>query len=422
MISFVHAADIHLDSPLIGLSRYEGAPVEEVREATRKALTRLVDYVLDESVPLLLIAGDVYDGDWKDFQTGLFFVNQMTRLHKAGVRVVMIRGNHDAASVMTRALPLPDNVHVLDSRRPETLVLDDLGVAVHGQSFETPDITDNLVPGYPDAVEGMRNIGLLHTAMGGAEGHDRYAPCRVEELTAKGYDYWALGHVHEHAVLHPKPPVVFSGCIQGRNIRETGAKGCVRVDVDAGGAVETTFVPLDVMRWERLRIDADGAADPARVGERFAKALGDALAHAGGLPLAVRVAITGRSEAHAALTRDPEALRADLRARALALSAGRAWVEKVIVHTSLPVDEDALRESDTPQGDLLRYLDVLAYDADAFDEIRPDFATLESRVRDKLAGSGVELPDLDDEDIRRELLEDVRELVLPMFDSGEDAP
>ena len=420
MTTFVHAADIHLDSPLTGLSRYDGAPADEVREATRKALVRLVDYVLDEGAPLLLIAGDVYDGDWKDFQTGLFFVAQMARLDAAGVRVALVRGNHDAASVMTRALPLPPNVHVFDARAPETVVYDDLGLAVHGQSFETPDVQDNLVPAYPQAMPGMVNVGLLHTAVGGAEGHDRYAPCRVDELTAKGYDYWALGHVHQHAVLNKRPPVVFSGCMQGRNIRETGAKGCVRVDVE-DGRVETNFVPLDVMRWERLAVDAEGAATPDKVGERFARTLSDALARAEGLPLAVRVEVTGRSEAHAALARDPEALRADLRARALALSAGRAWVEKVLVRTSLPVDEDALRAGDTPQGDLLRFLDALADDPEAFAEVRPDMTTLESRVRDRLAGSGVAMPDLGDEAVRRALLDDVRELVLPLFDTGEGA-
>ncbi len=124
-MKFIHAADVHLDSPLHGLERYEGAPVAEMRGATRRALENLVDLCRDERADFLLLAGDLYDGDWRDFGTGLFFAAQMVRLREAGVRVFVVRGNHDAASRITRSLRLPDNVHVFASRRPETVVDDD---------------------------------------------------------------------------------------------------------------------------------------------------------------------------------------------------------------------------------------------------------------------------------------------------------
>ncbi|WP_461208953.1 metallophosphoesterase [Desulfocurvus sp. DL9XJH121] len=419
MTTFLHAADIHLDSPLSGLSRYEGAPVDEVRAATRRALGNLVDYALAEAVPLLVIAGDVYDGDWQDFQTGLHFVAQMARLERAGVRVVIARGNHDAASVMTRSLPLPGNVTVLSDAKAESVVFEDLGLAVHGMSYPVREVRENLVPAYPEPMPDLFNIGLLHTAVSGAPGHEPYAPCRVEELAAKGYQYWALGHVHEHKVLADAPLVVFSGCLQGRTIRETGPKGCVRVDVSPGGGADMDFVPLDVMRWAHLDLDASEARTPDQVGELFARACADALADAGGRPLAVRATVRGRSEAHAALVRDEEAFRADLRARAVALSGGSAWVEKVLIRTSQPVDREALRGSDTPQGDLLRFVDELAADPGAFAQVRPDLAKLATAVGE-LRDSGLGLPDLDDDAVRRALLEEVCELVLPLFDAGGD--
>ena len=192
MFKFLHAADIHLDSPLRGLQRYEGAPVEEIRQASRRALENLVQLAIDQSVAFVLIAGDLYDGDWKDHRTGLYFVSQMVRLRAAGIPVIAIAGNHDAANKMTRTLPLPENVHVLDHRRPETFLLEQPGVAIHGQSFATPTVLEDLSAAYPPAVGGMLNIGLLHTCATGREGHQPYAPCTIPGLISKHYDYWAL--------------------------------------------------------------------------------------------------------------------------------------------------------------------------------------------------------------------------------------
>jgi len=179
MVRFIHAADIHLDSPLLGLERYEGAPVDAIRGATRQSLQNLVNLACDEQVDLALIAGDLYDGDWKDYNTGLAFSSQMAKLREAGVRVFIVAGNHDAANQMTRRLRLPENVKMLSSREPETVVLDDLGVAIHGQGFDKQAVTDDLSIRYPDAVRGMVNIGLLHTCAEGREGHGRYAPCSL---------------------------------------------------------------------------------------------------------------------------------------------------------------------------------------------------------------------------------------------------
>jgi exonuclease SbcD len=149
-MKFVHAADLHLDSPLAGLSKYEGAPVEQIRGATRRALENLVKLCLTEQVKLLLIAGDLYDGDWRDYSTGLFFAKQMATLRAANVRVVWIRGNHDAASKLTAHLNLPDNVRELSHKKPDSFVLEDLGVAVHGQGFDTREVTTDLSLRYPE--------------------------------------------------------------------------------------------------------------------------------------------------------------------------------------------------------------------------------------------------------------------------------
>src|SRR4051812_45279703 len=157
--SFVHAADLHLDSPLRGLSRYEGAPVSEVRGASRRALENLVQLCLDENARFLLLAGDLYDGEWRDYSTGLFFGHQMARLREIGARVFWIRGNHDAQSKLTRHLALGAHCVELASKRPQTQLLEELSVAIHGQGFATAAVTEDLSAGYPEPIRGVLNIG-----------------------------------------------------------------------------------------------------------------------------------------------------------------------------------------------------------------------------------------------------------------------
>jgi exonuclease SbcD len=163
-MKFVHAADLHIDSPMKGLAAYPGAPVEAMRGATRQALESLVDLCVEEGAALLVVAGDIYDGNWKDFSTGLYVRAQLARLREEGIEVVLIRGNHDAASVITRNLKLP-GIHALSHAAPESVVLGDVGVVVHGQSFATRAVTENLAACYPDPLTDLLNIGLLHTCL-----------------------------------------------------------------------------------------------------------------------------------------------------------------------------------------------------------------------------------------------------------------
>ncbi len=267
-----------------------------------------MDLAIDRTVDFVLIAGDLYDGDWKDHNTGLFFVAQMSRLREADVPVVIIQGNHDAASKMTKSLKLPTNVEMLvpgKARTAKSKELKELGVALHGQSYKVADETTNLVVDYPAALPGMFNIGLLHTSLSGREGHERYAACSVDDLLAKGYDYWALGHVHQREIVRDNPPIVFPGNIQGRHIRERGAKGCMVVTVDDAGAVNTQFEPLDVFRWELCNVPTDGAEDGDVMLERFAAQLKKITAENQEMPLGVRVIVQGITAAHQQLLGEP---------------------------------------------------------------------------------------------------------------------
>jgi DNA repair exonuclease SbcCD nuclease subunit len=327
MFKFIHAADIHLDSPLLGLDRYEGAPVEAIRQATRLAFSELVQLAIRERVDFVILAGDIYDGDWRDYNTGLFFVKELRKLENAGIQVELIRGNHDAESRITRQLELPTNAYEFKTDRPETRKIDELLVAVHGQSYSQQAETRNLAADYPPAISGYFNIGVLHTALNGREGHATYAPCSVEELVARGYDYWALGHVHkrESVFVTGQVRVEFPGNIQGRNIRETGAKGCLLVTVDAAGNAQPEFRALDVFRWAEIAIDVQAAVAKADVLSLASQAIDDARQEADGRRLAVRVRLACGADVYRKAVEDLEQFRFDLAAKA----GDQVWVEKI---------------------------------------------------------------------------------------------
>jgi len=377
---YLHTADIHLDSPLKGLTGQDGSAADRVRTATREALDRLVSLAIEEKVSFLIIAGDLYDGDWRDYNTGLFFVAQMGRLNAANIPVYLLHGNHDAESQITKRLDLPSNVHVFGTRGPETFRLDELGVALHGHSFRQRDVTDNLVPNYPEPVKRAFNIGVLHTACG-MGGHENYAPCSLNDLVNKGYDYWALGHVHQAAVLHKRPYVVFPGNLQGRHVRETGAKGACLVTVSDREIVELETIPCDVVRWAVLPVSLAGASDMGHVMDRLRETLETAVANeSDGRLLACRIVLEGRTEAHDRLISSGEQLLADARASALGLGEEVAWVEKVITATEATLDPEVLAQREDTIGELQRMLQDAKSDLSLLAQIEDDIGELVRRL------------------------------------------
>jgi len=404
VFSFLHAADLHLDSPLRGLD--PDAPAARIRAATRDALVNLIDLALDRNVAFLVLSGDLYDGDLRDWRTGHFLIEQLGRLKRAGIGVFAISGNHDAEQVLTKQLPFPGTM--FPSQKPDTALLPELGVALHGQSFATSAVLDNLALGYPDPVDEHFNIGLLHTACGSVE-HDNYAPCSPSDLAGKRYDYWALGHVHGRQELSRDPWIIFPGNLQGRHVNEQGAKGATLVSVAQGMVQGATHEALDVLRWLQLDLDVSGLPDLAAIQAAAAAALADSLARADSRLLVARVTLHGATPAHAALARDPGATREGIRAAVLDVADRSAlWVEDVRVRTTPPHDFVARPSG---QGAVAALLDAI------LQPCAPD-AGLQAVVADFLKRTGVRLhPDhpaaaLLDGRIPDELAERARALVL----------
>ena len=291
---FIHAADLHLDSPLTGLRERAGSRAEDIAGATRRAFRDMIQFAVDEKVDLVLIAGDIFDGDWSDYKSGLEFIAGLADLDKAGIRVAMIRGNHDAANKMSRRLKWPKNTFEFGHRIPETHIIDELGVAIHGQSFPNGAVPQNLAQNYPEARGDLFNIGLLHTSANGVSPHATYAPCSITDLTAKGYDYWALGHVHTRSILCESPPIVFPGNLQGRHINEPGPRGFMLVTVEANHVQELRFVPMDVLRWQRIEVDLSNAHSFDEALSLIGSALQAAVSAADDRALAVRLVLNWR--------------------------------------------------------------------------------------------------------------------------------
>lgn len=355
---FVHTADIHLDSPLKSLALREEGLAELVGNATRAALTRIVDLCLNEAVHALLIAGDLYDGAQTSMKTARFLAQELERLDAAGIPVFVIRGNHDALSKITRELVLPGSVKIFRGRAEVVETRwNGHDVALHGISFSKPHAPTSLLDHFKAPVPGAFNIGLLHTSLGGAPGHDPYAPCSLAELQQTRFDYWALGHIHQRAV-HPGPTtVVMPGIPQGRDIGEAGAKSVTLVHVDDAGAVTLEERSVATARFERLLLACSNCADWSELVETVKQALVTARRDFDAEQLIVRPVLTGVSPLAWRAHRDADLLHAE--AQQVAEGIGSLSIDKV----EIALNQGTASQPAGALGDLAAMIDDSPLDA-----------------------------------------------------------
>ncbi|WP_176083064.1 DNA repair exonuclease [Martelella sp. HB161492] len=411
---FIHAADLHLGSPLSGLAMKDEALARRFAEASRDAFSGLIDAALAEGVDFLLIAGDIYDGAWKDNRIGLFFNREIARLDRADIPVFILRGNHDAESVVTKTITMPANVREFSVKAPETMRIDTLKVAIHGQGFATRSVNDNLAASYPPAMPGWFNIGMLHTSLSGRPPHAPYAPCTVDDLLARGYDYWALGHVHAYEQVADMPPVIYPGNIQGRSIRETGEKGVVLVSVEDGEIRHQRLI-VDRARFERLDI----AVTPEMAEDAILSAIEIRAAElseiASERPIALRLVLSGTHPRAGRMLAERQLWHDEAEA-ALQRGHGDLWLEKlefdlaapqamrpVIADAEAALDFRALIDAVAAAPDFAAHVAVLA------DEIR---ARLPASVADAQTFPGVDA---------ESLVAEAESLLLARLDMAEES-
>lgn len=398
MPKFLHAADLHIDSPLRGLEAYEGAPKERIRGATREAFERLIACAIEEDVRFVILAGDVFDTD-PLLATSVYFNRALQKLTAHGIPVYIARGNHDHAGIVPRGRTLVEGVHIFSPMHPETFELE--GVALHGRSYPTMAVNKDLSLDYPPPIPKKLNIGVLHTSLGGYPEHAPYAPTTPRALAARGYAYWALGHVHrfEH-LIEGSTTIVFPGNLQGRHARETGPKGAVLVEYEGERIISVEHRAFDVTRWHRLELDLPEGDDEAMI-RAIVKSIEEA---SEADRMEKRLSILRLS------MRTHRDLGFDLRERlieGLTHLEGEVWLEKVELRRA--PDHQASSEFLSALGALA---DQLLGDADALRE-------LEERIERERFGGGTPADEsLAKEARARTLIEGEESDLAPLFSSA----
>ena len=411
MFRFLHAADIHLDSPLVGLERYELAPIAATRSATRRAFENLVQLAIDEQVAFVVLAGDLFDGKPKDYSTGLFFVDQMAKLEQAKIEVFVVAGNHDFTSNITKHLRPPKNVQFFGTKKAETHILESLQVAIHGQGFASRAVSEDLAAGYPARSAGMFNLGLLHTSLDGRVGHGTYAPTSVQVLTQKGYEYWALGHVHKREIVSKAPWIVFPGNLQGRHAGETGAKGCVLVTVENGSVKGIEERAVDVMRWAECRVALDACQTVNDVLDRVEVALQQEAKASDGRMLAVRIHLHGTVPCFHELKARRDHVTNEIRGLACRATAAEVWIEKVQFSATAPQTPSAALAQQESEGGILSELAGGATTPEELRSLREALSDLRKALPVDLT-EGEDAIDLDSPEFLEALAADAREILL----------
>ena len=331
MIKILHTADIHLDAPLKSLALRDPALRDTVEAATRTALSNLVDLALSQGVAALLIAGDLFDGRQRSASTAAFLIGQLDRLRTAGIAVFYIKGNHDAENPITGALELPDNVHVFGVRNDKVELAE--GVWIHGVSFAGRHAPQSLLANFaapqPDAI----NIAMLHSSLGGAAGHDDYAPCSVSELQAMGFDYWALGHVHGWTVHSTSPWVVMPGTPQGRDIGEAGPKFASLITIEEG-RLTAEPVATSVVEFFAADLDVSGVQSDDDLRQMLRAFLGERAEAMTADAAILRLSLVGRPAHHWQILRDRDVWAEQI--VQMMQDTGRLWLDKLVIALEPP--------------------------------------------------------------------------------------
>jgi DNA repair protein SbcD/Mre11 len=256
-ISFIHGADLHLDSPMVGLTHLPPDIFTRVKESTFTALNRLTKTAIERQVDFVILAGDLYDGEDRSLRAQSRFRTEMLKLAKHSIPVYVIHGNHDHLNGSWVHLDMPANVHFFGSDVERMELETNSGAKVHlyGFSYPTRHVFERKIDAYFKSGEADFHIGILHGNESSGTQHDNYAPFTVKDLLEKDFHYWALGHIHKRAILYDAPPIIYPGNIQGRNKKETGPKGFYHATLNENEA-NCHFVEAADIVWEETEIDA----------------------------------------------------------------------------------------------------------------------------------------------------------------------
>ena len=300
---FIHCSDLHIDSPFKGLASQMPSLTDRLRESTFQAFPKIVKLALEEKVDAVLIAGDIFDGADRSLQAQLKFRRGLLELSQGGIPSFIVHGNHDPSNSWSHTLDWPESTTIFPVNKVERIPVIKNGETlawIYGISYPQKEVNENLALKFKKDQEQGFAIGLLHTNVGQHPGHDNYAPCSLQDLISRDFDYWALGHIHEFKVLREDNPcIVYSGNTQARHLKETGPKGCCLVTLNSNAPANIRFMPTDVVSYRTAKVDVSGVSSINDVlkalqsqVEELAK---ESLTHEG---LVIKLVLTGRTPMH----------------------------------------------------------------------------------------------------------------------------
>lgn len=359
---FLHASDLHLDTPFSQLGNAPPHVVAAARDASLDAFAALVKVAIENQVDFVVLAGDIYDGAERGLRAQLAFHRGLSQLAEAGIATMVAAGNHDPLDEGWSAVhSWPDTVTFFPPHETASVEIHRDGqllAVVHGISFHNRHVSENLALKFErDARPGV-HVAVLHANVGGNAAHNPYSPASLGDLLGQGFDYWALGHIHARAVLHRHPWVVYSGNTQGRSLKpsERGPKGVLLVDVDDDGHIdEPLFVPVDAVRFVEQTVDISLVEDVVSLQELLAELASDSLVAGSGRNIILRARLTGRGPLHQTLARSglvPELLN-ELRDRE-SHQAPFVWWAALTVETTASWELDELVRRNDFVADLAR--------------------------------------------------------------------
>ncbi len=420
LLRFVHAADLHLDSPFVGIKAVAPEHVASaLRDATFNAYDGIVKLCIDERVDALLVAGDVYDSSDRSLRAQLKFVAGLEQLHEAGIRSFVCHGNHDPLDGWQARLDYPPSCTRFGPQFEAAPVFDDDPgrAVVHGISYPTRDIHHNLVRDLDEVNSSAFSIGLLHTNVDGNTGHASYAPCSLDDLRSSAIDYWALGHVHTQQILSEQSPaVVYPGNSQGRHPNESGPRGVYLVEVDGAKNLQLDFRAVDTVRWQRSVLDISPLETEQELLDNLDQTMTDAQGEAGGRSVVLQVTLTGRGGLYSALQRPNfiESLLDNLNGER-AQRSPFVWCERIEDETGAPFNRQERIEGSDFMSELLKTVDRAKNDPELQERLNNNLSELyqHRQYRKYLSGDGF------DEDSFATLIDEAEAIVVEQI-AGDD--
>ncbi len=360
--SFIHAADLHLDSPFKSIAHLDPKLADRLISESQAAFNRLIQRCIDEKVDFLLISGDTFDSGSGNLSGQLHFLSGMKKLESADIPVYLICGNHDPLDKWSRHLDFPSNVYQFSGDQVERIgqTIEGKSVGIYGISYPTRDEQRNLAQLFKSDASDVFSIGVLHGNFGSNTGHANYAPFTLPDLQSAGMDYWALGHIHKRQIVSESQPLaIYPGNIQGRHFNETGLKGCVKIHVEKGDVHDTKFLPLSEVVFERLELDISDVDNLNEFHERLAQ-LAEDTAYGKEISMLVRLTLKGATPIHSEL--NEEDIRAYFHEQIQDFSSHFIYIDRIIDITRPAFDIEERIQSADFVGDVLRRFESLKQD------------------------------------------------------------